>query len=364
MIGDVNEDYVLAADSNVVRPRSRWKTWAACAACAALVLCAYPVWQAARPHDLPFNETIPLHTYTVVEAGGALTTQGDETAELDNGKQPVPEPTQPSRGDGPSDTSGRAHADSGAGEQGIDGAHYNVPGQDAPSQETAIAQYQGLLRGLGGQGSDLPREPETYPDWFAGSWIDNSYYPEAKLAVAIVDGFRTAELETQIEGWCGGEIVFTDAKYPLEHLSGLMGPAAESVKGTGLSCGIGMDVEENCLTVDLYSLSGGSIPDSVLATLAELDPDGDAIRVRLFTSVPGDELSVKGPAPDRPAAGPVFDGARVEPGIDAGPEPTPTPVDGSEPEPAAISVAPSITEQSRPARTEDGHDIPGSMFEK
>ena len=38
MIGEVNEDYVREADGNVVRPRFRWKTLAACAACAALAL--------------------------------------------------------------------------------------------------------------------------------------------------------------------------------------------------------------------------------------------------------------------------------------------------------------------------------------
>ncbi len=43
MIGEVNEDYVREADGNVVRPRFRWKTLAACAACAALALGAYPL---------------------------------------------------------------------------------------------------------------------------------------------------------------------------------------------------------------------------------------------------------------------------------------------------------------------------------
>ena len=37
LIGDVNEDYVQAADGKVIRPKFRWKTIAACAACAVLV---------------------------------------------------------------------------------------------------------------------------------------------------------------------------------------------------------------------------------------------------------------------------------------------------------------------------------------
>ena len=43
LIGSVNEDYIQAADSKVVRPRFRWKTFVACAACAALMICAYPM---------------------------------------------------------------------------------------------------------------------------------------------------------------------------------------------------------------------------------------------------------------------------------------------------------------------------------
>ena len=68
MIGEVNEDYVLEAGNNVTRPRFRWKTLAACAACAALVLAAYPVYRAVNP---------PLHEYTVEKGGGILDTQGD-----------------------------------------------------------------------------------------------------------------------------------------------------------------------------------------------------------------------------------------------------------------------------------------------
>ena len=51
----------------------------------------------------------------------------------------------------------------------------------------------------------------------------------------------------------------------------------------------------NCLGVDLYS-DGAAIPDDVLAALAHLDPDGDAIRVRVFTGTISAYDAVKGPA--------------------------------------------------------------------
>lgn len=278
MIGSVNEDYVLEAGNNVVRPRFRWRTLAACAACAALVLGAYPVYRAVNP---------PLHGYTVLE-GGTMNTLGDVKA--------------PAGGVGQSDPlPGGAYVGNDRGETGIDGTEYTVPGQDAPAQEKAAAQYQGLLQGLGGQGG---YEPEAYPGWYGGAWIDNSFYPEAKLAVAIVDGFRTDELEVRIEEWCGGEVVFKDVKYSRSYLDQLMEPISQVLEEADMDllCGFGVDVMENCLGVDIHS-DGKDIPKEVLAKLAQLDPDGGAIRVRLHTGrldTLTDE-TVKGPAP-APAA--------------------------------------------------------------
>ena len=297
LIGDVNEDYVQAADGKVIRPKFRWK---AVAACAVLVLGAYPAYQAAHP---------PLHSYTVLEGGG-MTTQGDVKA--------------PAGGTfGPGIIPGGAYVGNDRGETGIDGTEYTVPGQDAPAQEKAAAQYQGLLQGLGGQGG---YEPEAYPGWYGGAWIDNSFYPEAKLAVALVDGFRTDELEAQIEEWCGGEVVFKDVKYSRSYLDQLMEPISQVLEEADMDllCGFGVDVMENCLGVDIHS-DGKDIPKEVLAKLAQFDPDGDAIRVRLHTGrldTLTDE-TVKGPAPapaapdEQPVPAVIEDGDQIYHGEDA-----------------------------------------------
>ncbi len=271
LIGDVSEDYVQAADGKVIRPKFRWKAVAACAACAVLVLGAYPAYQAAHP---------PLHSYTVLEGGG-MTTQGDVKA--------------PAGGTfGPGIIPGGAYVGDNKGETGIDGTEYTAPGQDAPLQEKAAAQYDALMKNGG------ISDTASNPDWYGGAWIDNSFYPEAKLAVALVDGFRTDELEAQIEEWCGGEVVFKDAKYALAYLYALQDSVTDALTGgnDALSCGIGVDVTENCLGVDIYS-DGKDIPKEVLVKLAQFDPDGDAIRVRLHTGrldTLTDE-TVKGPAP-------------------------------------------------------------------
>ena len=269
LIGDVNEDYVLEAGDNVVKPRFGWRKLAVCAACGLLVLGAYPMYRMSQSQEP--SGLLPLHDYTIVE-GGALTTQGEEKV--------------PARG---TDASAPSGEDSG--QEGIDGIGYDVPGQDAPVQEKAAAQYDALIK----NGGVLAAEPDL--DWYGGAWIDNSYSPEAKLAVAIVDGLRTPELEAQIEEWCGGEVVFQDVNYSWSHLDQLMASVSEVLDGTGLFCGIGVDVMENCLGVDLYS-DGKDIPKEVLVKLGQLDPKGDAIRVRVFAGkldTLTDE-AVKGPA--------------------------------------------------------------------
>lgn len=299
MIGEVNEDYVLEAGNNITRPRSNWKTLAACAACAALVLAAYPVYRTINPPPQP------LHEYTVVERGGAPDMQGTIKAPAGDTEVPVPAPA-------PAPSGGYTGGDADSDDENI---YHDVPGQDAPVQEAAQAQSDGLRKGLGGQGG---YGPETYPDWFGGAWIDNGYYPEAKLRVAIVDGFRTAELEAQIQEWCSGGVVFQDVKYSREYLFALQGRVVDTITDRGLQCGIGVDMDANCVGVDIF---GETIPDAVLAGLARLDPDGDAIRVRVFTGAPSiaGEL-VKGPAPEEPAVDP-----------DDPPDACPTPIDGSEP---------------------------------
>lgn len=278
LLGEVNEDYVLEAGNNVVKPRFRWKTLAACAACAALVLGAYPVYRAAHP---------PLHGYTVLEGGGMTT--------LDDVKAPAGGESDPNA------IPGGAYVGGDKGNTGIDGTEYAALGQDIPVDEAAADQYDRLLRGMGMHGEGAA----SYPDWFAGAWIDHGGAPDtpARLTVAIVDGFRTPEREAEILGWVQGGVTFRDAKYSHNFLDGLMEQVAPLLDGTGLNCGVGVDVIANCLGVDLYS-NGQTIPDSILAELAKLDPAGDAIRVRLFTGkldTLTDDM-VKGPAPVDPEA--------------------------------------------------------------
>ncbi len=307
LIGEAGEEYVRAADGEVVRPRFHWKAAAAAAACAALVFgAAYPFFN----KDAPLENASPLHNYIVME-GGSLAATGEDVkapaggGDIDMPGQgiPAPDPNQPPRGEGPGEP---AYA-------------------PAPSQEEASAQYDRLLRQLGGVDG---REPAAYPGWFAGMWLDSGW-PDSvsRLTVAIVDGFRTPELEEEIQGWCGGtgEVLFRGAKYSKNYLDSLMNGISRIFKeqNVRISSAYGVYVTGNYLGLDFFGEAPG---DETLAALAELDPEGDAIRVQVFfdRSLQVTDELVKGPAPE-----PVDPATRPTPAATEDGGPLPTPADGS-----------------------------------
>lgn len=357
MIGEVNEDYVLAAEDGGAQPRLRWKAWAACAACAALILGgAYPAYLAAHPDAPSMKNALALHPYTVVE-GGSLVTEDELTQKspaedraADSDPEAAFDATSPAGAPGYSES---GDADTG---MGTDGEKYWV--EDVPVDDVAAGQYGKLLQGLGGVDG---MEPASYPEWFAGAWIDHggAFETPAWLTVAIVEGSHTPELEAEITRWCGSGVVFQDAKYSRNFLDGLMEPAAKALDGTGLSCGIGVDVISNCLGVDIYS-GGDSIPEAVLAELARLDPAGDAIRVRLFTGkidTLTDEI-IKGPAPE-----PVDPEARATPTVTEDGQPVlggktgPAP-GGAQEGGAQEATQPAVCGEPKPTPAPAG-DLPG-----
>lgn len=300
LIGDVNENYVLEAGNNVVKPRFGWRKLAACAACGLLVLGIYPAYRMSRNQNLDLPGLHPLHSYTVVEGSGMVrleSAQAPAGGQTDipgqNAPEPTPEPAQTG-----------------------DGEHCDVSGQ-----WQAIAQYQRLLQGMGGQEGC---EPEAYPGWYGGAWIDDA---GDKLAVAIVDGFHTPELEAQVKGWCGEVVFVQDMKYSYAHLLNLSDQILQALLDHlnqddmwSALTSIAPDVMANCLDVSFCDIPS----DAVLAFLAQLDPDGDAIRVEAFADKMDtltDEV-VKGPAPGgvtQPANGPAEDAGGETPQIAADP---------------------------------------------
>lgn len=328
IIGEVSGDYVLAADDNVIQPRFRWQTWAVCAACAALIVAAYPAYRAFRPQSpgpdsISSLEDVPaampgsggtliqrpgLHEYTLVEGGMTImTTEGSAKAPAEGAEEPVPlpEPAQSLWGDLTDGAYvGNEGEDAVGGDNGENGVDGNWWLYSAPAQDTAIQAaaewYDALLRTY---------RLEEHPEWYGGAWIVD----DEVLAVAIVDGFRTPELEAEIKeaAGTGAVLQFATVKYSLAYLEGLKDEVCALFDQYGWLPSV-IDAHEmtNRVELDIFAMPD----DELLAALAELDPDGDAIFIQVFTDrniIPTDG-SVKEPALAAPAV-----------------EPTPVPADGS-----------------------------------
>lgn len=340
LIGEAGEDYVLEADSGGPRPRPRWKAWAAAAACAALALgirLAGRMRAVHNPAGASYeNLEPPLHAYTVVEGGSPMVTLESGGAEVltggandsaaestingDNTIFPSYEGDAPADEPVPAPDPGASASDPGA---PVLDPEAPAPGILSIDQRTAIAQYHRLVLNCG-----LEDNP---PEWYAGAWLDNDQPDNVvRLAVSIVEGCHTPELEAQIQDWCGEVLFVQDMKYPyaclldmLEQINQALALHLNQDDIWSTFSSMAPDIEHNFLAVNFCGLPS----DEALAFLAQLDPEGDAIRVRVFTGridVADDLVNIPEPAadPSEPAA--VPGGAWV--GTDCEPEPTPTPI--------------------------------------
>ena len=313
LIGEANEDYVLAAEDGEVRPR--WRPWAAgLAACAALALCAYPIYQIAGPGgrtglkvlsdsapaqggitedsapDLDGDAPLTLHPYTVVEGGDggvydALFTTGNASAETAD--QAGPEADTEAAYEKEYEERGEEAAIAAYPEDVYDDAvtEPEAPGAPVPApeqpvdQDAAVMRYQRLYDACGLEGSP--------PEWYAGAWLDNDYPDRvARLAVSITAGHHTPQLEARIEDWCGGEVVFVrDMKYAYAQLKSMLDQVNADLTDPGRKAvwdgfnTMSIRIEDNCLEISFCGLPS----DAALDFLARLDPEGDAIQVLAFT---------------------------------------------------------------------------------
>lgn len=336
ILGDVDEKYVLAADENVVRPKFRWQPWVAAAACAALIcVAAYPRFGSSsskgggtfvdyappmgdeatdaagdavveEPADQEAGGTLiqtpGLHDYFLFEEERALkSTAGDAAAPAEGvddaalEKGPAPEPAPAPNAEAPvSGAFEDAPADVPYDPES--GTLFPYVEETAIDQDEATRQYQSLLQnaGLGYAGEGY------YPEWFGGAWIDNDWPDNTgRLTIAMVEGWDTEAMEDMVRGWCGGtgDVLFCTAKYSYAHLNGLMDEISAVFDQYGwLPSAFGANEEANRIELDIFGMPS----DELLADLARLDPEGDAIRVQVFTDRTirfTDDAVMKPPAP-------------------------------------------------------------------
>ena len=132
---------------------------------------------------------------------------------------------------------------------------------DAPSQEEALNAYEELMDRFNG----------VYPD--SSGW----------LVVQLVEDKDPADksLELQVLDWTGSDqVMFSSCKYSLAQLKELMDQLnalpGQDMKFRDVMAGWGINEEANRIELTLTQ-----VYDPILVVLAELDPDDDAIYVQV-----------------------------------------------------------------------------------
>lgn len=217
-----------------------WKKYAAVAACAALVIGAFSVYNLHQVHHDDLRRTLQLHSYVTVDGPTGYVTENAATNDTGAGG------TEVNTGDLPG------------------GAYVG----DVPVQAGA-EDYQKLMDHFNG----------TYPDWYGGAYIDSSGWLVVQLVSDKDPGDKSLEL--QVLDWTDdGHVMFGSCKYSLNQLNELMDrlnalPDEDPVCREFMASW-GIDEEANRIELTLTEVN-----DHILSVLAELDPEDDAILVQV-----------------------------------------------------------------------------------
>lgn len=233
-----------------------WMKYGAVAACAALVIGAFPLYQAMKDLDSSNGQEIlwthragvPLHSYVTVEG-------------LTGGVRENATETMTGGGDAGPNTGDLPSAPSGA----LPGGAYIG---DIPVQAGA-EDYEKLMDHFNG----------TLPDWYGGAYLNESGWLVVQLVEDKDPGDKSLEL--QVLDWTGSDnVMFSSCKYSLAQLTELMDRLNalpdEDMKFRSVMAGWGIDEEANRIELTLTQ-----VYEPLLSVLAELDPDDDAIYVQV-----------------------------------------------------------------------------------
>ncbi|MDE6107830.1 MAG: hypothetical protein K2F83_04045 [Oscillospiraceae bacterium] len=298
---------------------NHWGRYAAVAACAALLIVAYPVYQSFT------SQESKLHDYTVVQGSGVETVKTmaetvtgteDEGGDRDQAMTPgelVEAMEEVGFSTGDIDTY------QALGYQMTWAKWWKYVGQqrDSEGEEPFILDtLEAFSREeLSVNTGDLPSEPvidvpvqpgaDAYqllmdyfdgakPDWYGGAYVDKN---GALMVLLVTDkdpGDKSLELEVLDAVGKDAHVGFTGAKYSRDDLERMNQEIGKLLDGKGAYASWGIYDDQNRIILDLSETP----TDELLAGLTRLDPDGDAILVRVVeggTTVT-DEM-VKGPAP-------------------------------------------------------------------
>lgn len=332
---------------------SPWKRYGAVAACAALVIGAFPLYHAIMNPDSvsgveilwTHRAGVPLHSYVTVKGLTGYSTEdaavndkgsGGEDGAGDQDMDMTPEDLEQAMLD-VGYTQGEVDEYQSIGYQMtwakwwkfVDGqrnsegdAPFNLDSLKSFSQKELYvnagilpAPNTGDLPG-GAYVGDAPAQEEalqaidklaphirSHPDWYGGAYIDSA----GTLIVCLVESQDPGDksLELQVLEWTGNDRVgFTSGKYSLGYLLDLQKKVCDALYydlGLGFSCGTNEELNRLELTLP-------EVTDEALVLLAELDPDDDAIYVQV-----GQRVSLEDTAGEDPAVHHVVPGGTTAP---------------------------------------------------
>lgn len=331
----------------------QWKPMAL-AACAALILCAYPAYNALKPQSEP-----RLHSYVTLEAGDPAIKgeyRQETTAQgVDQGAGDRDQVMRPGEVVEAMEEAGFSTADIDAyqtlgyemtwakwwkyvdsretldleslksfsdKELGVNTG--DLPGGayigDVPVQLGADA-YQLLMDHFGG---DLP-------DWYGGAYVTET----GSLMILLVEdqdpGDKTLELEV-LEAVGDLPVGFTSAKYSRNDLGRMNDEIGALLDGKGIFATWGIYDDQNRIILDVSE----PLPDDLLTAIGALDPADDAILIRVIqgSAVVTPDL-MKGPDPIGESADPVPGGVTA-PNVDTADQ-----KEGEDPAPHFATEAPN-----------------------
>ena len=336
-----------------------WRKYGAVAACAALVVGAFTVYQAGKGRDYPLISKVPIHSYVMVDGvtefipqNATTATGGSEGSDQDMGMAPEDlaaamldvgytqeeidayqsigyqmtwanwwkfvHQQENSEGDDPFNlddlklfSQKELYVNTGALPAPNTG---DLPGGayvgDVPVQVGA-EDYQKLMEHFNG----------AYPDWYGGAYLDQS----GRLVVQLVEDKDPGDksLELQVLDWTGSDtVMFSSCKYSLAQLSELM-DRLNALPDSNPECGdvmAGWGINEEANRIELTLTE---VNNSILVVLAKLDPEDDMILVQVGQRATAD-VGTEDPAVHHvmPGGVPVPDDEdliAVEPYYDASP---------------------------------------------
>ena len=290
----------------------RWKPLAL-AACAALVLCGFPAYNALKPQE------VKLHSYTLVEGGGLDAIKSyKETAALggDTGVGDQDQPMLPEEVVEAMEEAGFSTADIdayqalgyqmtwakwwkyvgsaetpdleslrqfSAQELPVNTGDLDEPVADVPAQPGADA-YQLLMDHFGGE----------YPDWYGGAYINDQGTLTVLLVEELDPGDKSLELEVLEAVGENAPVAFAGAKYSRNDLERMNADLLKVLDGDGIFTSFGIYEDQNRIILDVWE----PLPDDILAAIARIDPADDAILIRVVEDRPTvTEDLMKGPPP-------------------------------------------------------------------